>query len=125
MAELRTEFRALLDDYSSRGVQLAGFGAAAKATTLLHHFGVQQSDVAYIADKSTWKQGLAMPGTRIPIVAPKEIDEMKVGALIVFAWNFANEIMAENARFAEREGEFIVPIPELIVTRGSHMRAAL
>jgi hypothetical protein len=115
----------MLNDYRSRGVRLAGFGAAAKATTLLHHFGVQRSDIAYIADKSTWKQGLAMPGTRIPIVAPDEIDETKIGALIIFAWNFANEIMAENAKFSDAEREFIVPIPELIVTRGAHMRAAL
>ncbi|SFR38887.1 Methyltransferase domain-containing protein [Yoonia tamlensis] len=125
MAELKSAFRAMLDDYRARGVQLAGFGAAAKATTLLHHFDVKRSDIVYIADKSTWKQGLAMPGTRIPIVAPDEIDETRIGALVIFAWNFANEIMTENASFADNERAFIVPIPDLIVTRGAHMRAAL
>ena len=125
MHELKQAFGLMLEDYRARGAKLVGYGAAAKATTLLHHFGVSRSDLAFIADKSPWKQGLEMPGTRIPIVAPNALHSSNADALIILAWNFANEIMAENTEFSARGGKFIVPIPELIVTRGEYMRAAL
>lgn len=125
MEALRQGMRELLSDYRARGMKLAGYGAAAKATTLLHHFGITRSDLAFIVDRSPWKQGLEMPGTRIPIVAPEALRAADPDAIIILAWNFANEIMAENSGYAAAGGEFVVPIPDLVVTRGEHMRAAL
>jgi SAM-dependent methyltransferase len=125
MQDLRREFGLLLEGYRARGIKLVGYGAAAKATTLLHHLGLSRSDLSFIADKSPWKQGLEMPGTRIPIVAPEALYSTNAGAIVILAWNFANEIMAENADFAARNGEFVVPIPDLVITRGEYIRAAL
>jgi hypothetical protein len=125
MMTLRTAFRALLDDYQSQGVMMAGYGAAAKAVTLLHHCGIGRSELSFIADKNEWKHGLEMPGSRIPIVHPDALDGSGVGALIILAWNFANEIMAENTNFAAGGGSFVVPVPDLTVTQGEQVRAAL
>ena len=125
MEELRHDFRVMLDAYRSRGQKIVGYGAAAKATTLLHHFGVTQDDLMFICDKSPWKQGLEMPGTRIPIVAPDALNGSEASAVVILAWNFANEIMAENADFASQGGEFVVPVPDFVITRGEYMRAAL
>lgn len=125
MEELRQDFRVMLDAYRARGQKIAGYGAAAKATTLLHHFGVTSDDLLFICDKSPWKQGLEMPGTRIPIVAPEALSASEANAVVILAWNFANEIMAENTDFAASGGEFVVPVPDFVITRGEYMRAAL
>jgi hypothetical protein len=94
-------------------VRVAGYGAAAKATTLLHHFGLGRDDLDFIVDKSPWKQGLAMPVTRVPILPPAALAERRPGAVLLLAWNFAEEIISENGAYLEAGGRFITPVPRV------------
>ena len=125
ISDLREGLRTLLEDYRSRGLTVAGYGAAAKATTLLHHFGIGRDDLEFIVDKSAWKQGLEMPVTRIPIVSPEFLKSNPVDVLVILAWNFSNEIISENSAFIERGGTFVVPVPELTVTREQNIKVSL
>lgn len=117
--ELKASLWQALGDYRQRGLTVGGYGAAAKATTLLHHFELGREDLAFIVDRSRWKQGLHMPGCRIPIVAPEYLRQNRVDVLLLLAWNFANEIISENGEFLEAGGEFLLPVPEITITRGA------
>ena len=97
----------------SSGKRIAGYGAAAKATTLMHHFGFETGDIEFIVDKSPWKHGMEMPVTGIPIVGVERLQADRPDVLVILAWNFANEIISENRAFIEAGGTFLVPVPEL------------
>lgn len=110
-AALLTEIRTARE----RGRRIAGYGAPAKATTLLHQFGLSGDDLAYIVDDSPWKQGLFSPGLNIPIVGAEYLEEEPVDDLLLLAWNFAEPIIANNRTFLTAGKRFIVPLPELNV----------
>ena len=112
IAGMRRETMKAISALKLEGRRIAGYGAAAKATTLLHYFGLGPGDIDFIIDKSPWKQGLEMPGTRIPIVAPERLQSDRPDAILILAWNFANEIVAENQSYAQSGGRFLVPVPE-------------
>jgi hypothetical protein len=51
----------------------------------------------------------------IPVLPVDAIGERKPDHLLVLAWNFADEIIAQQAAFRERGGRFIVPIPTPVI----------
>ena len=54
-----------------QGKTVAGYGAAAKGTTLLNYCGVRRDLLDYVVDLSPHKQGHFIPGVRIPIHSPQ------------------------------------------------------
>lgn len=112
---LGERLREMLEKLRSEGKKVAGFGAPAKATTLMHHFGLSQKEIDFIVDDSPLKQGLFSPGLHVPVVPSTMIAEAKPDYLIVLAWNFAEPIIAKNKEFLSNGGHFIVPLPELKV----------
>lgn len=113
IAGMKQQTRATIDRLKGEGKTIIGYGAAAKATTLLHFFGLTKDDIGAIVDKSAWKQGLQMPVTGIPIHDPVLLQSQKPDVVLILAWNFAREIIAENKAFLEAGGTFMVPVPEL------------
>jgi len=113
--DLRVELRVLLTKLRGEGKTIAGFGAPAKATTLMYHFGIGPDIIDYIIDDSPLKQGLYTPGLHIPVVAASVLDERPPDYLVVLAWNFAALIIAKNANFKQQGGHFIVPVPKVEV----------
>lgn len=109
--ELRQELRALLVDLKEQGHRLAAYGAAAKGATLLNSFGIGADLIDFVADRSEHKQGLYMPGVHLPIVAPERLLEEQPAEVLLLAWNFADEILAQQAAYRERGGRFVVPLP--------------
>ena len=112
IAVSRRKMRTFLDAFRKDGLTIAGYGAAAKATTLLHALGVDRSDLPYIADRNPKKQGWRMPGVGIPIVSPEELAALRPDVIVILAWNFANEIMADMAAHTSRGGRFVIPVPQ-------------
>lgn len=107
------ELSALLDGLKRSGREIVGYGAPAKATTLMHHFGIDESKISAVIDDSPWKQGLFTPGMGIPVHSAAWLAEQKPDYLLILAWNFADPIIANNLAFAESGGRFIVPLPNL------------
>lgn len=112
---VRDSLRALLLGLKTSGKHIAGFGAPAKATTLMYHFGLGPDVIEFIADDSPLKQGLFTPGLHVPVLAPDAIDLRRPDYLLILAWNFARPIIAKHARFAAEGGRFIVPLPTVEV----------
>jgi len=110
---LKGDLNSLLANIKSDGKTIAGFGAPAKATTLMYHFGIGPEIIDFIADDSPLKQNLYSPGLHIPVVAGEEIYTRKPDYVIILAWNFAEPIMKAHAAFKEQGGKFIVPLPHL------------
>ena len=115
VARIKDDFVAFLVDAKRRGARVAGYGAAAKATTLLNYGGVRSDLVAYVADKSPHKQGHFVPGVRVPIVAPEQIRADRPDYVVIFPWNVAGEIRAELDDVRTWGGRFVLAIPELRV----------
>jgi len=113
--ERKRQLGDLLRGLKADGKRIAGFGAPAKATTLLYHFDLGPDIIDFIIDDSPLKQGLFTPGMHIPVLPGSAIAERKPDYLVVLAWNFAQPIMEKNAGFREAGGKFIVPLPQVEV----------
>lgn len=94
------------------GARIAGYGAAAKATVLLNALGTGAETIARCADHSPHKQGRWIPGVGVPIVSPDDLRADPPDCVVVLAWNFADEILAELTDLRERGTSFLVPLPE-------------
>jgi SAM-dependent methyltransferase len=108
---LGQDLRGLLANLRSDGRRVAAYGAAAKGTVLLNAFGIGRDTIDFVADRSPHKQGRYMPGVRIPIVPAERLAEAMPDACLLLAWNFADEILAQQDAYRRRGGRFLIPIP--------------
>lgn len=112
---LRSELKSYLYQSMKSGRTICGFGAPAKATTLLYHFGLGRREFQYVIDDSPWKQNLHLPGKGIEIVSSEYAKEHKIDDMMILAWNFADSIIEKNLSHLDGKGRIIVPLPEMIV----------
>jgi SAM-dependent methyltransferase len=108
---LRADLIALLRRLKADGKRLAAYGASAKGSTLLNYFGIGGETLEFVADRSTVKQGRFTPGTRLPIVPPSALLERRPDYTLLLTWNFAEEILAQQASYRAAGGRFIIPLP--------------
>jgi hypothetical protein len=113
--KMKGELREMLSDLKGQGQRLAAYGAAAKGSTLLNYFQIGSETLDFVADRSTYKQGRFMPGVRVPIVAPVKLVEEMPDYVLLLTWNFADEILEQQAEYRRRGGRFIIPVPEVRV----------
>jgi SAM-dependent methyltransferase len=111
----RNELRSLLQRLRSEGRRVVGFGAPAKATTLMYHFGLGTDVLEYVVDDSPLKQGLFTPGLHVPIVPSSRLYESPPDYVLILAWNFAESIIRSHEAYSKLGGKFIVPLPTLKV----------
>lgn len=102
----------LLHREHAAGRRIAAYGAAAKGTVLLNHFGIDSSLVDYVVDRSPHKQGRRMPGVGIPVRDPKVLCDELPDLVLLLAWNFADEILEQQSDYRGLGGRFLLPIPE-------------
>ena len=112
-ARIKRDLRRTIKDLLAQGKRVVGYGAPAKASTLLGFLDIGPDMIEYIADRSPLKQGRYTPGTHIPIVAPERLLEDQPDYVVLLAWNFADEIMEQQTEYRRRGGKFIIPIPQV------------
>jgi quercetin dioxygenase-like cupin family protein/SAM-dependent methyltransferase len=105
----------LLWDLKRSGSRIVGISAPAKGNTMLNYCRIGPELIDYLAEKSVIKRGHFSPGMHIPIVEEERIYRDGPAFGVIFAWNFADEIMRNNDAFARNGGKFIIPIPEPVV----------
>ena len=110
---LRDKLIDILTELKQAGKTIAGYGAPAKATTLMYHFNIGPNIIDFISDDAPLKQGLFTPGLHIPVLSSNAIYEKKPDYLILLAWNFAPQIIQRHQAYLNNGGHFIVPLPEV------------
>ncbi len=113
--KLRVDLLSLLSELKSHGKHIAVYGASAKGSTLLNYFRIGEGTLDYVVDRSTVKQGYYTPGTHLLISSPMRLIEARPEYVLLLTWNFADEILAQQAEYRLGGGKFIIPIPELKV----------
>lgn len=113
--QLKADLLAFLGSVKARGQRVAAYGASAKGATLLNYFGIGRETLEFVVDRSPVKQGRYTPGTHLPIYAPEKLLEVQPDYALLLTWNFADEIMAQQARYRQQGGQFIIPVPEVRV----------
>ncbi len=111
--QIKQDLRQTLAELREQGKRVAGYGAPAKGNTLLGFLDIGPDMVEYIADRSRLKQGLYTPGMHIPVVPPEQLLADQPDYVILFAWNFVDEILEQQAEYRSRGGHFIIPVPDI------------
>lgn len=107
----RTTLVGLLQGLRSQGKSIAAYGAPAKGNTLLNYCAIGTDLVPYTVDRSPLKVGTWTPGMHLPVLPVETLLERQPDYVLILAWNFADEIIRQQAEYRRRGGRFILPIP--------------
>ena len=113
--QLKRSLLRLLIGLVESGKSVAAYGAPAKGNTLLNYCGIGRDFIGYTVDRNVHKQGLLLPGTRIPVLAPDEIEKRRPDYVLILPWNLREEIVAQINQFPDWTGRFIIPVPEPVI----------
>jgi len=113
VGHLKQQLLALLRKLKGEGCRIAAYGASAKGSTLMNAFGIDMRLIEFVVDRSSLKQGRFTPGNHLPILPAEVLLERQPDYVLLLTWNFAPEILAQQAEFRRRGGKFVVPVPEV------------
>ena len=106
-------FHRIVRQHVIKGATIVGYGAPTKATLLMKLAGLGGDDVECVVEDNVHKTGRFMPSTGVAIRSSSALYNLNPDVIVVFAWNFAEEIMKKLHGKFDRQVEFIVPLPLL------------
>jgi len=112
---LRSDLHAVLEGLQAGHRRIAAYGASAKGSTLLNYFDIGSDTIAYVVDRSTVKQGRFTPGTHLQIFPTERLVQDRPDYVLLLTWNFADEILEQQAAYRRLGGRFIIPLPQIRV----------
>ncbi len=88
----------LIENIKSDGKTIIGYGAPAKATTILNYFGLTDNEIEFTLDDNLLKHNKFIPGTGIQIKQVSDIKPDDFNYVLVLAWNFFESIKKNNSK---------------------------
>ena len=116
--DLRDQTLKFMRAEKKKGKKIWAYGASTKGNTLLQWWGIDNSLVDGIAERSEPKFGLKTVGTNIPITSEAEMRKAKPDYLLVLPWHFIDSFVSREQAFLKGGGAFIVPCPRFEIIRG-------
>lgn len=88
----------MLKNIKKKKLEIYGYGATSKSTTILHFCSVNDSLISGIFDNSATKIGKYFPGKKIKIIDYKNFKNIKPKYCFLFAWNHYKEIFKKEKK---------------------------
>lgn len=107
--QMKAENVAYLEEAKRLGKTIYGMGAPVKGNTLLNYFGIGRQYLDCLVEKNELRKGLFSPGQHLPVVLEHEITTPP-DIYYVLAWNFKQEILANNRPLLDQGVEFFFPV---------------
>ena len=109
------DLRAFLVARREEGARVVGYGAPARGAILLNLAGVDPALLPFTVDRNPAKQGRVLAGSRIPVLAPEELEAARPEYVLVLPWTLLSEISAQLAPNLQTGPRLVVAMPELRV----------
>jgi len=90
---------------------IIGYGATAKSCTVLNFCKINNSNISFFYDTTSFKLNKYIPGTKIKILKYKKLNRKIADFVFLGAWNFKDEIFQKEKKFIKEGGKFITHIP--------------
>ena len=110
--DLKEKTVEFITEVKAEGKSVWAYGASTKGNTLLQYFGLDNTLIDGIAERSPYKFGLRTVGTNIPIHSEADMRKANPDYLLVLPWHFINEFVKREDEFLNKGGKFIVPCPK-------------
>jgi SAM-dependent methyltransferase len=110
--ELKQKTVDFIKEEKAKGKIICGYGASTKGNTLLQYFGLDNTLIDAIAERSPYKFGLKTIGTNIPIISEEEMRKLNPDYMLVLPWHFISEFITREDEYLTNGGKFIVPCPQ-------------
>ena len=104
-------FNKLFLKYKSKEKICFAYGAPTKSTLLLKMSKLKENEISFVVDDNDLKVGKFLPSTSIPIKSSKVIEFNKEAVIILFAWNFADDIIKNLKQKYRVPATIIIPLP--------------
>ena len=101
----------LLINLKKQRKTIVGYGATAKATTVLNYCNIDHNIIDFFVDTTPDKINKFMPGKKIAIKKYNKKIYQNVDYFLLGAWNFKKEIFNKEKKFIKKGGKFIVHVP--------------
>jgi len=104
--------------YKRAGKSIVGYGAPTKATLLMSLAKLSEENVDFVVEDNSLKVNRYLPGSGIQIRSPEELLVKRPDVLLIFAWNFADDIISRVRELGVNQAlEIIAPLPDLRITK--------
>lgn len=110
--ELKNQTMEFILKVRAEGKTVCGYGASTKGNTLLQWYGLNNTHIDGIAERSEIKYGKKTAGSNIPIFSEDEARGKKPDYMLVLPWHFIHEFKIREADYLKNGGAFIVPCPK-------------
>jgi SAM-dependent methyltransferase len=122
IAAIRAELHQAVDAVRAAGRPVAGYGVSVGTTTLLAQFALGDRIDLLFDDDPDKEPVLRGPGYDLPVFGPQSVLERNPALIIMFAWRYADPILAKHRSWLERGGRAAVPLPDLRIIDRHHGR---
>ena len=96
-----------------KGFNVCGYGAPTKAALLIKLSKLSKSKIKFTVEDNKLKQNRVIPRSNIKIVEFDVLRKKQPDYIIIFAWNFVEDIIKKLKSNKLKNLKLVVPLPKL------------